>query len=247
MRLIFPHIKKDCSELMGKPLASYLTILIQFLEIPTDPTDTALGISLYGSQFDQQGNLWMVQSRSNEGLIKLTPGGQFEKIDVSIAINGETEQAFTDIAVSRNGFVFFGTSEGGLVGYNSQNGRFNRIQEGEGNGNIPKNSARALAFDSQNRLWIGTTRGLRVLFNIGGFFEEGAEIDANPIIILEDGVPQELLFELFITDIEVDGSNNKWISTATSGVFYLSSNGQETLPSDLQKIIRRYLQITFKI
>ena len=32
-----------------------------------------------------------------------------------------------------------------------------------------------------------------------------------------------------ITDIEVDGSNNKWISTATSGVFYLSSNGQETL------------------
>ena len=37
------------------------------------------------------------------------------------------------------------------------------------------------------------------------------------------------MFELYITDIEVDGSNNKWISTATSGVFYLSSNGQETL------------------
>ncbi len=199
------------------------------LEIPTDPTDTDLGIRLYGSQFDRQGNLWLLQSRSNEGLIKFTPSGQFEKIDVTEAIPGETEQAFTDIAVSRTGLVFFGTAEGGLVGYNSQNGRFNRIQDGEGNGNIPKNSVRSITFDAQNRLWIGTSRGLRVLFNVGGFFDEGAEIDAQAIIILEDGVPQELLFELFITDIEVDGSNNKWISTATSGVFYLSSNGQETL------------------
>ena len=40
---------------------------------------------------------------------------------------------------------------------------------------------------------------------------------------------QELLFQQSVTDIEVDGSNNKWIATASSGVFYLSSNGQETL------------------
>ncbi len=199
------------------------------LEIPTDPTDTNLGIRLYGSKFDRQGNLWLLQSRSNEGLIKYTPGGQFQYIDVTTAIEGETELAFTEMAISREGSVFFGTAESGLIGYNPQNGRFNRLQSGEGNGNIPRNSVRALQFDSQNRLWIGTTRGLRVLFNSGGFFEEGADIDAQPIIILEDGVPQELLFQLFITDIEVDGSNNKWISTATSGVFYLSSNGQETL------------------
>jgi len=32
-----------------------------------------------------------------------------------------------------------------------------------------------------------------------------------------------------ITDIEVDGSNNKWVATSSSGVFYFSSNGQETL------------------
>lgn len=202
------------------------------LEIPpvTPPTTPeGMGIRLYGSDFDRQGNLWFVQSRSNEGLIKLSPSGQFEKIDVTNIISGESEQAFTDVAVSRQGAVFFGTSEGGLIGYNPSNGRFHRIQDGEGNGNIPRNSARSLAFDSQNRLWIGTSRGLRVLFNVGGFFDEGAEIEAQPIIILEDGVPQELLFELFITDIEVDGSNNKWISTATSGVFYLSSSGQETL------------------
>ena len=199
------------------------------LDIPPVGNPQSVGIRLYGSAFDREGNLWIVQSRSNEGLIKLSPSGQFTKIDVSNTINGEQEQAFTKVAISREGYVFFGTSEGGLIGYNPNNGAFNRIQEGEGNGNIPRNSVRSLAFDNQNRLWIGTPRGLRVLFNVGGFFEENANIDAQPIIILEDGVPQELLFELFITDIEVDGSNNKWISTATSGVFYLSSNGQETL------------------
>jgi hypothetical protein len=125
--------------------------------------------------------------------------------------------------------VFFGTSTGGLIGFNPNNGRFNRLEEGEGNGNILRSNARTLAFDAQNRLWIGTSRGLRVLFNVGGFFEEGAEIDAQPIIIVENGVPQELFFEILISDIEVDGSNNKWVATATSGVFYLSPNGQETL------------------
>jgi ligand-binding sensor domain-containing protein len=52
---------------------------------------------------------------------------------------------------------------------------------------------------------------------------------ANPIIIIEDDVPQELLYEQFITDIVVDGANRKWIATADSGVFLFSSNGQETI------------------
>ena len=32
-----------------------------------------------------------------------------------------------------------------------------------------------------------------------------------------------------ITDIVVDGSNNKWIATADSGVFLVSSDGQKTI------------------
>ena len=32
---------------------------------------------------------------------------------------------------------------------------------------------------------------------------------------LEDDVPKELLSQQIISDIEVDGSNNKWIATST--------------------------------
>ena len=191
--------------------------------------DNALGIRLYGSDFDREENLWFVQSRANNGLVKLTPEGQFQLIDLSNIIDAENEQALSDVKVSREGHVFFGAVESGLIGYNPTNNEFNKISEGIGNGNLPTNNIRTLAFDNQNKLWIGTLKGLRVLYSVGSFFESGANIDAQPIIILEDGIAQELLFEQSITDIEVDGSNNKWVSTATSGVFYLSPNGQETL------------------
>ena len=191
--------------------------------------DNALGIRLYGSDFDREENLWFVQSRANNGLVKLTPEGQFQLIDLSNIIDAENEQALRDVKVSIEGHVFFGAVESGLIGYNPTNNEFNKISEGIGNGNLPTNNIRTLAFDNQNKLWIGTLKGLRVLYSVGSFFENGSNIDAQPIIILEDGVAQELLFEQSITDIEVDGANNKWVSTATSGVFYLSSNGQETL------------------
>ena len=197
------------------------------LSIPNE--NEGMGIRLFGSDFDRQGNLWFVQSRIDDGLIKRTPEGQFQLIDVSGIIEAESESALSDIKISREGYAFFGAVDSGLIGYNPNTNKFNKLGEELGNGNLPSNNIRALEFDNQNRLWIGTLKGLRVLYAVGGFFEEGSNIDTQPIIILEDGVPQELLFEQSITDIEVDGSNNKWVSTATSGVFYFSSNGQETL------------------
>lgn len=197
------------------------------LNIPND--NDALGIRIFGSDFDREGNLWFVQSRIDKGLIKRSPAGQFQLFDLSNIIDAKGEQALSEIKISREGYPFFGAVDSGLIGYNPTTNTFNKIEEEQGSGNLPSNNIRALAFDNQNRLWIGTLKGLRVLYSVGSFFDEGANTDAQPIIILDDGVPQELLYEQSITDIEVDGSNNKWISTATSGVFYFSSNGQETL------------------
>jgi hypothetical protein len=43
---------------------------------------------------------------------------------------------------------------------------------------------------------------------------------------VDDNLAQELLYEQFITDIAVDGANNKWIGTADSVCFFVSPNGQ---------------------
>jgi streptogramin lyase len=208
------------------------TVLYDETNSPLDRIDIGgddAGIRIFGSQFDRQGNLWFVQSKEKKGLIKLTPNGQFQKVDISSIITNESEIALTELVVSREGYVFFGSYGSGVMGYNPNNNKFNVITDNPGAGNLPINNIRALAFDKQNRLWIGTLKGLRVLYSPGSFFEDGTTPQSQAIIILEDGVAQELLFEQSITDIEVDGSNNKWISTATSGVFYLSPNGEETL------------------
>ena len=62
-------------------------------------------------------------------------------------------------------------------------------------------------------------KGLRVLYNTSNFFD-APTVTLQKIIILEDDIPRELLEQQYITDIEVDGANNKWVGTIGSGVFY---------------------------
>lgn len=186
------------------------------------------GIRINGTAFDKEGNLWMTQSLTEKGLIRLTPEGQFRKVDLSNFIDVFNEVALTEMAISREGYVFFGGYYNGVMGYNPESQTFGKIGANSGSGNLPSANVRALAVDAQNRLWIGTLRGLRVMHSPASFFQSGIP-DSQPIIIMENDVPQELLYQQSITSIKVDGSNNKWISTASSGVFYLSSNGQETL------------------
>lgn len=119
-------------------------------------------------------------------------------------------------------------SRRGVIGYNENSGNLKVITEGSTEGNLPSPDVRTLAIDNRNQLWIGTNKGLRVLSSIDRYNSEG-QMTANPIIILEEGVAQELLYQQFITAIAVDGANNKWVGTATSGVFQFSSDGQQTL------------------
>lgn len=235
------HVKISPSNPQEAYASSMIDGLLKIIDnVPTtliDETNSNLEVALidnsvriYGADFDREGNLWFVQSGPVDPLKRLTTGGQIQSFDASALIaNPEDEVGLNKLDISREGNVFFGSNNNGVIGYNPNTSVFQKIGEDLGNGNLPSSTIRALAFDNRNQLWIGTGKGLRVLFNVGGFFEEGANIDTQPIIILEDGVPQELLFEQSITDIEVDGSNNKWVATATSGVFYFSPNGQETL------------------
>jgi hypothetical protein len=121
------------------------------------------------------------------------------------------------------------TRSDGIIGFNEgYNNLFKKINFGAELGNLPSKDVRVTAIDNNNQLWIGTLQGLRVLSSVDNFLSTG-QMTTYPIIILEDNLAQELLYEQFITDIEVDGANNKWIGTADSGVFQVSPDGQQTL------------------
>ena len=135
--------------------------------------------------------------------------------------------SFGGLLVDKNNTKWI-ASRRGVIGYNENGGVLKVISEGSDKGNLPSPDVRTIAIDNRNQLWIGTGKGLRVLSSIDRYNSEG-QMNANAIIILEENVAQELLFQQFITDIVVDGANNKWIGTANSGVFQFSADGQKTL------------------
>ncbi|MHA7055653.1 type IX secretion system anionic LPS delivery protein PorZ [Aquimarina sp. M1] len=187
-------------------------------------------VFLNGSVFDNQGNLWISNARVDNGLKRFTPGST-QTFDVNFSSLISTplgNLGFSDTVIDSNGNLFLGSFNQGILGYNSNTGNLIQLV-GETEANLPNDYITALEIDRNNQLWIGTFRGIRVLFNTSGVFQQNNPQTSQIIILDDEGVPQELLFEQVINDIEVDGSNNKWVATQSSGVFYFSPDGQETL------------------
>lgn len=85
-----------------------------------------------------------------------------------------------------------------------------------------------VAIDKNDDIWLGTRLGLRVLPNASNAINN-TKNNAEPIIITQNGIPEELFKDLIILQIDVDSGNQKWVSTEGGGVFYLSSNGETTI------------------
>ncbi|MFV0143959.1 T9SS type A sorting domain-containing protein [Empedobacter falsenii] len=107
---------------------------------------------------------------------------------------------------------------------------------------LPVNNVLTVANDRLNNLWIGTEQGLVVLYGADNAISSN-NIIAEPIVIIQDGIPEALLTDVGIYSIKVDNANRKWIATNGAGVYYVSESGEETklhftsknspLPSDI--------------
>ncbi len=197
------------------------------LESITTEGPSYIDVRINATAFDKTGNLWVTNSRVKNGLKVLKTNGQWGSYAMTSILDNAEAGSFSSLVVDRNNVKWMGTYRDGVVGFNETTNTFKKITFGTDAGNLPVADVRSIALDTKNQLWIGTIKGLRVLSNVGNFQTEG-QLKANPIIIMEDNLAQELMYEQFITSIAVDGSNNKWIGTADSGIFMVSPNGQET-------------------
>lgn len=191
---------------------------------------TSSNVRVSASTFDSSGVLWTMTARVAKPLVSYDPNsGQWQSFDFTSLIPDafDGEWGFSDIEIDANGTKWIGGYNYGLIGFNNNNGvQLNSLHSEEQN--MPTSFVSSLAIDKRNQIWIGTIQGLRVLYNTAEFFTDPS-IEVNSIIILDDGVPKELLFQTYVSDIEVDGSNNKWIASIGAGLFYFSSDGQETI------------------
>ncbi|MCB0374493.1 MAG: T9SS type A sorting domain-containing protein [Sinomicrobium sp.] len=194
-----------------------------------DPT--YIDIRIGGTAYDDNGNLWVLNSRIADAIKVLTPAGQWVDYSITSIIPDpfNDELGFREIVIDDNNYKFFTSSNHGLIGFYENDGGAPLIKNiSENGGGLPSDYISALAVDKDNELWIGTFNGLSVLYNTDNFFS-GNPVAESIIILDSEGLPSELLFEQFISDIVVDGANNKWIATADSGVFYLSPDGSKTI------------------
>ena len=92
----------------------------------------------------------------------------------------------------------------------------------------------ALAQDQNGNLWLGTDKGIKVIYDGYRAFNNGGNGEQSPVtcsnITITNGEFAEYLMAYeSITAIAVDGANRKWVGTASGGVYLLSANGLDQL------------------
>lgn len=194
---------------------------------------TGSSIALPDMQFDNNGNLWVVNS-GLEPLKVFTPDGASYSYSLgSAAKNKYPYRLMIDskgrkwIAITSVGIVVF--DDNGTLDDPSDD-QLQTLTASVGSGNLPNTFVKAIAEDVDGEIWIGTEAGLVVLYTPDNVFDgEFGEFDAADILIDYEGTTEALFGTTYISAIAVDGGNRKWIGTSSSGVICISEDGREEI------------------
>ncbi len=189
-----------------------------------------LGVS--GLDFDAQNNLWVVNTRVENGLSVKTPAGEWKSFAIPSLAN---QQYIGNIIVNQSGQKWIELPNKGIVVFDDNGTLFNASDDksvllgsGEGSGGLHNLAIRCLAEDNSGRIWVGTEEGISVINSPGNVFSGGG-FDAQRILVTQGGYTGYLLETETVTAIAVDGADRKWVATDGAGVFLLSPDGTEQL------------------
>ena len=190
-----------------------------------------------GVAFDTDGNLWVVAGGNTRAISVRKRDGTWRDFVISeIAVAG---MGLYGLMVDDYGQKWFiargGSSSGqGVCVFkeqnldNSNNGNFRRLNDRAGEGALPDMFVRSIVKDKDGSVWLGTNKGVAVVYNPGNIFS-GGNFDAQRIIIQQDGYNQYLLEAESVNAIAVDGANRKWFGTSNGGAFLMSADGTKQI------------------
>ncbi len=191
------------------------------------PNPNYISTRINGSAFDKEGNLWIANAWVNDRVKKYAVNGTWSSFDISSVITNSA-LGLNELIVDNLNTVWIGSRRNGVLAFNENGNRKRSLTTEEFNGSLPDLNVRTIQMDRSNRLWIGTLGGLVVLYNSGNIFDQSS-INAEPIIILENGIPKKLLGDETINSIAIDGADNKWFGTASGGAHQTNPNGSNTM------------------
>lgn len=185
------------------------------------------GITAVGAMvFDDDNNLWVTSSFSaNHPLAVKTPDNTW----YNYSFTGLTTPSdfYTHMIVDENNYKWFIVPKQHKIIIFDDNGTLDNTSDDRKitNSNFPGSHIESIAQDKDGEIWIGTDEGIAVFYNPSEVFDKN--IEAEQILIQQDGQTQLLLETETITTIAIDGANRKWIGTQNSGVYLMSQDGTE--------------------
>ncbi len=195
--------------------------------------------SCMGLQYDEEGNLWMLNAQTDTIIRVLQPNGKWVALyyDEIAGTPTPDDYLFTRsgvrFVISRRvtgrGFFAFYTGQTLANTRDDKHRLFTNIVNQDGTG-YDIQEFYCMAEDLDGRVWCGTNLGLFVInrptevFNTTHPFEQ-VKIARND----GSGLADYLLNGVSISCIAVDGGNRKWIGTQDNGLYLVSADGQEMI------------------
>ena len=201
-----------------------------------------------GMTYDDKGNLWIL---NNAGiLIKyIDPNGVYHEIPNNTIVSHK-DLTPQDIIISNknpnqkiflmpryrdtNTSIFYTLDDNGTLDYtgDDKTAAFTKVYD-QDNKELSFNASpllRSIAQDKNGVIWIGTTRGVFLINDPAKLFENNFRVYRIKIPRNDGtGLADYLLDTEEIKAIAIDGANRKWIGTASSGIYLVSEDGQETI------------------
>ncbi|NQV51531.1 MAG: hypothetical protein HQ500_00015 [Flavobacteriales bacterium] len=213
-------------------LDAELNVLEHFSERNAQIEDDVDGYyGLKGMELDDEGNLWMLNSRATSTLSILDPEGNW----TLISLEGFPKPIADNFMRHSSGIFAFSLKEQGVVLYDpagtpttTTDDRFITINSSPTKGNLPNNTVNCIVEDKDGELWIGTDEGVGVIYSVESMFSSNAD-DVQRIIVNQDGYNGYLFASDAVITMTVDGANRKWVGPRGAGLFLISQDGQEQL------------------
>ena len=196
---------------------------------------------IYGVKFDQQGNLWFLNSQAPTQSLLLKPAGgdiiSKCKSELMILNDPSTPRysnkslgELTSMMIDSRGFLWFCNNNWftpSLFRYDIQTDdiiSFLSFTNQDGT-NLPLVfGVRCVKEDQEGNIWIGT--------DIGPFMLEYEQVTASSPVFTQVKVPRNdgtnyadyLLSNVDISCMAIDGANRKWFGTNGNGIYVISSD-----------------------
>jgi hypothetical protein len=201
------------------------------------PIEPAIGNSFFqmvtALDFDREGNTWMINAITQQGLKVKTKEGQWFAYDL-----GEGPQKYFILFVDSYGNKWLSRRNEGVIVFNEgadiadvANFNFVKLTVNPNNGNLPNNIVNTITQDKNGAVWVGTNQGVAVFDCPNQIFDPTSPCRISRRVKSTLDEYTEFLFDNdAVRAITIDGANRKWMGTE-SGVWLLSATGEDEILS----------------